>query len=438
MAIRPARVVGAGAQAPRRRASCGNDRRGLRDRRTPRGRDRGGRAHGCPALPVQHPGRHPHLGCRASVLPAQDPHRPAGADPHPSPGRRALGIHETLRERVRPLRRRARVDLDFLGARIRRLPRPAGQEEPGRRGHRRRRAHRRHGLRGHEQRGLDGHAPHRGPQRQRDVDRPPGRRDERIPLAADLVQALPFDPRYRTARGGEISAGGRTRGEEGREVCPRPRDRRNALRGARLLLRRADRRPQPGPSSAHPAQREGRCRLGSDPGPRLHEEGEGLCSGGGVRGPVPRGFQLRRRHRNPEKVRLQCAVLHQGVRAEPGDGGAPGRPHLRNHRCDAVGNGGRSLRGSVPGALVRCRARRTARGDLRGRSRGGRDEAGRAPSIPPSCNAVTIRWSTTWRSSPCRCGSPWTGPGWSGADGQPPTPDAFDIGYHGRVCRAWC
>jgi 1-deoxy-D-xylulose-5-phosphate synthase len=57
-------------------------------------------------------------------------------------------------------------------------------------------------------------------------------------------------------------------------------------------------------------------------------------------------------------------------------------------------------------------------------------------SIRPSCSAATIRWSTTWRSSACRCASPWTGQGWWAPTGR-----------HMRVrstwalwalCPAWC
>ena len=61
------------------------------------------------------------------------------------------------------------------------------------------------------------------------------------------------------------------------------------VRGAGLLLRGAHRRPQPRPSPAHPPQRARRRGGGSHPGPRLHQEGEGLRAGGRVLGPVTTG-----------------------------------------------------------------------------------------------------------------------------------------------------
>ena len=233
------------------------------------------------------------MGCRAPVLPAQDPDRPARPHPHPAPGRRPVGLHQAFGERVRPLRGRARIDVDLGGPRIRRLARPAGAQEQRRRGDRRRRPERRHGLRGDEQRRLHGRLADRGAERQRHVDRPAGRRDERLSLAPHLVQAVPLAARDRPPPVREVSPRRRARDQAHRGIRPRPGGGRHAVRGAGPLLCRADRRPQSRPSPAGAAQRPRRHRLGPDPGPCRDPQGARLRPGRAVGGPLSRRGQLR-------------------------------------------------------------------------------------------------------------------------------------------------
>jgi hypothetical protein len=65
---------------------------------------------------------------------------------HPSPGRRPLGFHPPLGERVRPVRGRARRHLDLGGPGLLRGARPGGPRQQGGGGDRRRLDERRHGL----------------------------------------------------------------------------------------------------------------------------------------------------------------------------------------------------------------------------------------------------------------------------------------------------
>ena len=203
--------------------------------------------------------------------------------PHAAPGRRPVRLHQARGERIRPLRRRAFLDLDFGRPRHGGGARSAGRDAQRRRGDRRRRDVGRHGLRGDEQCRRDGFAPDRHPQRQRHVDRAAGRRDVGLSRAArfraapicslreigkQLAKRLPKFVEQQAARGGGI--------------CARLRDRRHAVRGARLLLRRADRRAQSRPPAAgaeERARRQGRA----DPRPRRDAEGQGLRAGRGLR-----------------------------------------------------------------------------------------------------------------------------------------------------------
>ena len=106
------------------------------------------------------------------------------------------------------------------------------------------------------------------------------------------------------------------------------------------------------------------CGRGTDPRPCRHAEGQGLRAGGKLRRQVSWRRQVRRRHRPAGEIQIECAGLHQGVRAEPDQGGEEGRQDRRHHRGDAVRHRRRSVRQGVPRSHLRCRHCRAACRDL--------------------------------------------------------------------------
>ena len=151
----------------------------------------------------------------------------------------------------------------------------------------------------------------RHPQRQRHVDR--ARRSARCrPTWRGSSPA-------RTYRGCATSASSsrkrlpqvrlRARPRAAEEYRARLLDRRHAVRGAGLLLRRPDRRPQPRPPDAGAART---CATHDDGPVLVHvvtQKGKGYAPGRGVGRQVPRRRQVRRRHRR--------AGQGQGQRAQP-------------------------------------------------------------------------------------------------------------------------
>ena len=231
-----------------------------------------------------------------------------------------------------------------------------------------------HGLRGDEQRRAHEGAADRRPERQRDVDRAAGRGDVEVPVAALRRRAVPGPARRGQGGGAAAAAAAAGGGAAGARARQGHGDRRHAVRGARLLLRRADRRARRGPARRDPAGGQGAGRrAGADP--CADPQGQGLSAGRGLGRQVPRRRQVRRGDRGAAEEAVERADLHQGLRAIADPRGRGGRQDRRGHRGDAGRHRPRPLRQALPAALLRRRHRRAARGDVLRGDGGGGDEA---------------------------------------------------------------
>ena len=163
---------------------AGADLGGVADRRASRLQPRGRRADRGDPCGLQHALRQADLGRRPPVLSAQDRHRTPRPHPDAAAGRRPVGLHQAQRKPLRPLRGGAFLHLDLGGPWLHRGARPRRGDRRRGGGDRRRGDLGGHGLRGDEQRRRGEAADVRHPQRQRDVDRPAGRGDVEISVAA--------------------------------------------------------------------------------------------------------------------------------------------------------------------------------------------------------------------------------------------------------------
>ena len=236
------------------------------------------------------------------------------------------------------------------------------REAPLHRGDRRRRDVGRHGLRGDEQRRRDGRRPAGDPQRQRDVDLAAGRRADQLPRAPALG---PHVLDRASARASTCSSACRRLGARAARRGARQGHGHalDAVRGVRLQLHRPDRRPRP---------------RRADPDARQHQEaeaGRSSCTSSRARAratswprrtrspttarasSIPpkasRSVRRRQAHLSPDLRRL--AVRHGGARPRL----VAITPAMRE------GSGMVRYSENVPGALLRRRHRRAARGDLR-------------------------------------------------------------------------
>jgi hypothetical protein len=99
------------------------------------------------------------------------------------------------------------------------------------------------GHKDHEQRWRPPLPADRGAERQRNVHRPAGGRHERLSVPPDQLAEFSLPARNRRENFEEIPLGPGAHRQARRGIRPRHPDRRHAVRGARLLLRRPDRRP---------------------------------------------------------------------------------------------------------------------------------------------------------------------------------------------------
>ena len=143
------------------------------------------------------------------------------------------------------------------------------------------------------------------------------------------------------------------------------------------------------------------------------QKGKGYAPGRGLRRQVSRCCEVRRRDRQAGQGQGERAVLHQGIRREPREGGAEGRQDRRDHRRDAVAapastSSARRSRIAPSTSASPSSTRSPSRPDLRPKatSRSRR-------STRPSCSAPTTRSCMTSRSSGCRCASRSIAQAWS-------------------------
>ena len=115
-----------------------------------------------------------------------------------------------------------------------------------------------------------------------------------------------------------------------------------------------------------------RRRRWPDPRPCRDPEGQRLRAGGSLERQISRRRQIRRRDRQAGQAEIECALLHESVRREPGQGSRQGRAIVAITAAMPSGTGARHFRQGLSGPHVRCRHRRAARGDLcrRARDRG--------------------------------------------------------------------
>ncbi len=306
----------------------------------------------------------------------------------------------------------------------------AGRQQQRRVRDRRRRHVRRHGLRGHEQRRRAQRAPDRHPQRQRHVDRAAGRRAVDLSRPHLLERHLPALARGRQAArqeaAQELGAPRRPR----RGVHAHLLDRRHAVRGAGLLLRRAHRRPRPQRAAARC------CATCATP-----SRGRSSCTSS------PRRARATRRPRPPTtSTTASTASTSSPARRSSAKPNAPSYTKVFAAEPDR-GGAARTTRSSPSPRRCRrapasiCSARRSPSAPSTSASPSStaspsppasppRASSRSPPSTRPSCSAPTTRSCTTSPSSACPCASRSTAPGLVGADG-PTHAGSFDLAYLG-------
>ena len=168
----------------------------------------------------------------------------------------------------------------------------------------------------------------------------------------------------------------------------------------------------------------------------ITQKGKGYAPAEAVGRQVSRRLEVQRRHRRAGQGAARPALLHPGVRRRADRRGRGRRPGRRDHRGDAVRHRARPVREALSGALLRCRHRRAARGDLRGRDgdRGPEAVLRHLFDLP----AARLRPGGARRGDPAPAGAVRDGPGGAGGGRRGDPRRAASTSPISAACRGSC
>ena len=324
------------------------------------------------------------------------------------------------RERARPVRHLPRQHLDLGGARLRGGARPQGREPPRGGGDRRRRAHRRHGVRGAQQRRRAGQAKMLVILNDNEWSISPN-----VGAIARYLTRLttqPLLPRSSSATSTTCSDACRSLGRKAQVAARRIKEGLSEPGGAGVLFEELglkyygpldghdldllihtlnELKEVPGPVLLHVVTKKGK-------GYAPAESDAGTFHGVGVFDPETGATS-----------KSSQTHLHAGVRRDRGRDRGADAERGGGHRGDDRQHRSQAVRQAVPGALLRRRHGRGARRHVLGRPGRRRADPAHRHLLHVPAARLSTRSSTTWRCRTCTWCSAIDRAGLVGEDGRP-------------------